>query len=214
LADGNPDLRGMRKVIHGTCFDFEDLTLSVSACPDRPGEIRVIGMSRDDGRAGSPRARRRFHACAAAVRRLVAEARPRRIEWRHRGGFYISEAGQIAVVSGMPGTSGDGARRKAAARAFALYGHDATRARPATRRPRAFRIGGDTRQSTPVKLAQWALNATVCVLYLPVGAAVMTHQLLRGGSLNLSARWMAVTGTVCALLMAAQQMGPVLSRLM
>lgn len=202
LEDEEFDLRGVHGVVNGLLFDLGDLSLTIVRMDERPDEVRVIAMGPDDGLAGSPLARSRFRACTTVARQLVKLRRPARMEWRHRGGFYINEGGQVAVVSGMRGTTGEGARRKAAARAFSLYGHDGTGkdANGGTGEKSNvididFQLGGRNRQRTPIKIAQYAVNATVCVLSLPVGAAIMTHDLLGGGSLTLSARWMALTGT-------------------
>jgi len=59
----------------------------------------------------------------------------------------------------------------------------------------------DARQvhSTPMRLAAHCLNATLIVVWAPLGAAVMTYALLRGENMQMSARLMAVAGTFFAL---------------
>ena len=53
--------------------------------------------------------------------------------------------------------------------------------------------------STQMRLAAHALNATLIVVYAPLGAAVMTYSLLKGEDMRLSARMMALAGTFFAL---------------
>ena len=48
--------------------------------------------------------------------------------------------------------------------------------------------------STPMRLAAHAMNATLIVVWPPLGAAVMTYALLRGEDMKLSARLMVLTG--------------------
>lgn len=191
------DVRELREIETGLLILFDGFSISATMHPDRPDEIRVIGTGEDDGAPGSPQARQRFHACSTFVRFIASKCRIKRVEWRHRGGFYITENGQVAVVSGMRGTTGNGERRRAAARAFTLYGPRSARDEaPSDRRrtQRGFRIGGWTSRSLPEKLSEAAINTTVCLLSPPSGAALVTYSLLRGGSLTQSARWIALTG--------------------
>jgi hypothetical protein len=53
--------------------------------------------------------------------------------------------------------------------------------------------------STQLRLAAHCLNATLILVYAPLGAAVMTYSLLRGEDMRLSSRMMAVAGTLFAL---------------
>jgi hypothetical protein len=57
----------------------------------------------------------------------------------------------------------------------------------------------DTRPSTPLRLACHAMNATLIVVALPVGAAVMTYSVLRGEDMKFSARVMMLTGTLLTI---------------
>ncbi|MBI1172248.1 hypothetical protein GC209_12675 [bacterium] len=50
--------------------------------------------------------------------------------------------------------------------------------------------------STPMRLATHCLNATLIVIYPPMGAAVMTYSILRGEDFRLSLRWVAVVGAI------------------
>lgn len=59
--------------------------------------------------------------------------------------------------------------------------------------------------SMQLRLAAHAMNATLMVVCLPVGAAMMTYSVLRGGDLRLSARFMVATGVITA--MASSQFG-------
>ena len=43
------------------------------------------------------------------------------------------------------------------------------------------------------------MNATLILVWAPLGAAVMTYSVLRGENMRLSARMMAVAGTIFAL---------------
>lgn len=53
--------------------------------------------------------------------------------------------------------------------------------------------------STQMRLAAHCMNATLIVVWAPLGAAVMTYALLRGENMQMSARLMAVAGTFFAL---------------
>ena len=53
--------------------------------------------------------------------------------------------------------------------------------------------------STQMRLAAHCFNATLIVVWAPLGAAVMTYSLLRGEDMRLSSRLMAVAGTAFAL---------------
>ncbi len=53
--------------------------------------------------------------------------------------------------------------------------------------------------STQMRLAAHCLNATLILVWSPLGAAVMTYSILKGEDMRLSARLMAVSGTLFAL---------------
>ena len=53
--------------------------------------------------------------------------------------------------------------------------------------------------STQMRLAVHCMNATLIVVWAPLGAAVMTYAILRGEDMRLSGRLMAMTGTLLAL---------------
>ena len=53
--------------------------------------------------------------------------------------------------------------------------------------------------TTQMRLAVHCLNATLILIWAPMGAALMTYSILRGEDMRLSARVMAVTGTLLAL---------------
>lgn len=65
--------------------------------------------------------------------------------------------------------------------------------------------------STPMRLAVHALNATLIVVWAPLGAAVMTYSLLKGEDLTLSARLMVLTGLIATAIESpfGQQMAAV-----
>ena len=50
-----------------------------------------------------------------------------------------------------------------------------------------------------MRLAAHAMNATLIVVWLPLGAAVMTYSLLKGEDIRLTSRLMVLTGCVGAL---------------
>jgi hypothetical protein len=56
------------------------------------------------------------------------------------------------------------------------------------------------RPSTQMRLAVHAVNATLIVVALPVGAALLTYSLLRGEDMRLSARAVALTGAALGVL--------------
>ena len=53
--------------------------------------------------------------------------------------------------------------------------------------------------STQMRLAVHCLNATLILVWAPMGAAMMTYSILRGENMRLSSRVMAVSGTLFAL---------------
>lgn len=53
--------------------------------------------------------------------------------------------------------------------------------------------------TTQMRLAVHCLNATLILVWAPMGAAMMTYSILRGENMRLSSRVMAVTGTFLAL---------------
>jgi hypothetical protein len=55
------------------------------------------------------------------------------------------------------------------------------------------------RPSAPMRLAAHMIDATLMVVALPVGAAMMIYSLSRGANLNTSARAMAVSGIGIAI---------------
>ncbi len=59
--------------------------------------------------------------------------------------------------------------------------------------------GDGAAYSTQMRLAAHCLNATLILVYAPLGAAVMTYSVLRGENMQLSSRLMAVAGTLFAL---------------
>lgn len=52
--------------------------------------------------------------------------------------------------------------------------------------------------STQMRLAVHAMNATLIMVWMPLGAAVMTYSILKGEDMKLSGRLMALTGTLLA----------------
>lgn len=76
-------------------------------------------------------------------------------------------------------------------------GGEAARIRAALYPPRA--AAADDRPSVRLRLAVHAMNAIMILALLPVGAAMMTHSVLRGEDLHLTARMMSLTGLLLAL---------------
>ncbi len=59
---------------------------------------------------------------------------------------------------------------------------------------------GDSPQHSPqMRLAAHCFNATLILIWSPLGAAVMTYSVLKGADVRLSSRLMAVSGTLFAL---------------
>ncbi|MDZ4095508.1 MAG: hypothetical protein U1D35_11465 [Paracoccaceae bacterium] len=53
--------------------------------------------------------------------------------------------------------------------------------------------------SAQIRLAAHAVNATLVVVYLPLGAALMTYSLIRGGDMRMSSQAIALTGLFLAI---------------
>ena len=63
-------------------------------------------------------------------------------------------------------------------------------------------VDGDVRLEKPsaqMRLAVHTMNATLILVWAPLGVAVMTHALLRGEDMRTSSRWMVMTGMVLGL---------------
>lgn len=58
----------------------------------------------------------------------------------------------------------------------------------------------DARPSVHMRLAVHAMNATLIVVWLPLGAAAMIHGMVRGEDMRLASRLMVLTGSVGALM--------------
>ncbi len=54
-------------------------------------------------------------------------------------------------------------------------------------------------QNTPMRLTALCFNATLILIYMPLGVAVMTYAILKGEDMRLSARLMAICGTLFAV---------------
>jgi hypothetical protein len=54
------------------------------------------------------------------------------------------------------------------------------------------------RETVQMRLAAQAMNATLIVVWMPLGVAAMTYSLMKGEKIGFSARMMAVTGTLIA----------------
>lgn len=57
----------------------------------------------------------------------------------------------------------------------------------------------DESYSVPMRLAVHAMNATLIMVWLPLGVTAMTHGLVKGEDMRLSSRLMVLTGTFAAL---------------
>jgi len=55
-----------------------------------------------------------------------------------------------------------------------------------------------TRETAQMRLAAQAMNATLIVVWMPLGVAAMTYSLLKGENIGFSARMVAMTGTLMA----------------
>ncbi len=54
-------------------------------------------------------------------------------------------------------------------------------------------------ETAQMRLAAQAMNATLIVVFMPLGVAAMTYSLMKGENIGFSARMMAVTGTLLGL---------------
>jgi hypothetical protein len=57
----------------------------------------------------------------------------------------------------------------------------------------------DPRPSAQMRLAVHAMNATLIMVWLPLGAVAMAHGLVRGEDMRLASRLMVLTGSIGAL---------------
>lgn len=99
------------------------------------------------------------------------------------------------------------AERQRAAQSRPAAPHPANDARPdAARSPELGRVRSalypveeSPPQNVRMRLAASTLDVTLMVVYLPMGAAMLTCSLLRGGDVNASARVMALTCTMLGI---------------
>lgn len=208
-------------------FVGRGLRISIGVVEDAPHEVIVRVETPVD--LPNPRevAQLRFRLCTAAVRHFVTGCPAREVSWQHKGSRYLTAPGRETVVERptvrrpvAPAGTGEAARRKAARRATAAQMTqalpEASRrpARPEDERRRAVdeaRRRAKARlapapaatqainQSLPAKLTLYTMNATLCVMALPVGAGMMTYNVLSGGSLAATGRAIALTGLALAL---------------
>ena len=73
-------------------------------------------------------------------------------------------------------------------------------AEPVSVRPEALSAARDERAARLLRLAAHVIDATLMVVALPVGAAMMIYSLSRGPDLHTSARALAISGTGLGLL--------------
>lgn len=166
---------------------------------------------------------RRFTAAADTVRHFISHIPARNVVWQHRGSTHVTaphaetttttrrirsplehvrqpEAIEAPIAAcesqvdwshGHTVTSGDNlidlGRAAYNRRPVNRHGvHDVRRIRPA--------LPVKDHSPTAEKLTIYALGTTVMVMSLPVGAGLMTYNLLRGGTINGTSRIMALTG--------------------
>ena len=82
-----------------------------------------------------------------------------------------------------------------------LHDEEAAVIRAALYPPEPEKQRAQTRPSTQMRLAVHAMNSTLILVYLPVGAAMLTYSLLRGENMRASTQAMVLTG----LMMLASQ---------
>ncbi|SFP49776.1 hypothetical protein [Tranquillimonas alkanivorans] len=213
-------------------FVSRDLVVSVSLDSEDADEVRVAVESPVDAPQPREMAKTRFRVCADIVRHFILNIPASRVEWRHKGGRYITEPGRETVVE-RPTVrrfepSGTTARRRAAQRAQtmavpqmaaeaavdrrpvgaeAAIRHEAIEARRRAKMrlqplPPVDAIEETDRNgmNLPAKLTLYTLNSTLCIMSFPIGAGMMTYNLLSGGSINGTARAMGLTGALIGLM--------------
>jgi hypothetical protein len=168
--------------------------ITVSAGPDGPG-------------VDSPLLRRANGICRMIADRLAAETHPDAVLWHRVAGVATADTVD-ALVWRLCDTD---------LLSFALPPVDLPPAPTRRHEPRELRaamfsahdLSQPVQESTIVRLATHAANATLIAAAPPVGGAVWTMSLLQGENPRLTARAMGLTGAVLALLALFQE--PVLA---
>lgn len=194
-------------------FIGSGLVVTVNRDPARPNRVRILAETPVAMARGRTLSRTRFAACAAAVRHFIFNLPAERVVWQHKGRSYVTAAGKDISVEprrvrrALPGSA---ASRRPAARAgrgridMTVPSHDhvterLNELRAEFRRLDAEAGNAERLRTVPEKLTLYSLNTTLMVVSLPVGAGMMTYNLLSGGSVSGTARAMGVTGAAIGL---------------
>ncbi|SER52288.1 hypothetical protein SAMN04490244_101358 [Tranquillimonas rosea] len=155
---------------HELLFVSRSLIVTLSRPEEHSDTVCVSSETPRDAEDPSAATKMRFRACAAVVRHFVASQAASKIVWSHAGREYVTETGgeRIAPCGG------------------------ALQDKQADNRDNAPDLPDE--QSVPLKLAIYTMNTSLMLVSLPVGAGMLTYNLLKGGSINATGRVMALTG--------------------
>ncbi|WP_099827104.1 hypothetical protein [Oceaniglobus indicus] len=204
---------------HELQFISAALIITVTCHPDRPSQIEIngetpIGAAQSTGIKPS---KLRFSAVTGVVLRVLETMTAQQVTWTHKGRTYVVSPDDRTIVHERP-------VRKAlhppvnAAMSPSAYQmspeampvEDIGDARYFEEKRQQLRAlidaeGGagaarlSKKRSTLETITLYAINTTVMVLSLPIGAGLMTYNLLRGGSIAGTSRILALTGTAAGL---------------
>ncbi|WP_172961053.1 hypothetical protein [Oceaniglobus roseus] len=185
------------------------LIVTVACDTDRPSQIQISAETPRDGSCGDGVADRRFRALTAATLQIFGQITPHRVLWRHEDKTYaVPSARPEPATLATVGTSLSAAPRAAAPAGkldtldpdFFDKARAELRARLDATVEAVLPEASEREQHNVCEtVTLYALNTTVMVLSLPIGAGLMTYNLIRGGTIAGTSRALALTGTACGL---------------
>jgi hypothetical protein len=192
-------------------FDMPGLRILLGWCHD-PGQGLAGCLTLSTGPSpltARPGSRQRHDSiCSRLVERVQMRLQPTALMWRQIEGVIGSDTLDLLVetLPGLPDCVGAGPPLELSEPPFAA--NDRLRqvpsGDPVLARLREALYGqeesdGTRPQGAQMRLAIHAMNATLIVVWAPLGAAVMTYTILRGEDLRLSSRLMLLGGSISAL---------------
>ncbi len=200
------DFPGTRIVLGWT----ESLYQGISACL-----TLSVGPSPLSGHIGATGFR--HHAlCSRLVERVSADSNPDAVLWRELAGIVTPEYvdTMLEEMIDLPNLlepacpAGSAPPTETPNNAIALIAANDVPDIPRARNPELARLRAALYAeedmivvpSPQIRLSAFAMNATLIVIWAPLGGAVMTYSLLKGEDMHFSARLMVATGVALGLL--------------
>jgi hypothetical protein len=216
VGDLDAGLRRFQNCAHHLSWDCEDVAifdlpgtrilLAWSAWPTQTtqGVLTLsVGPSPRTGLADLPPDHGAL--CAKLVERVQARVQPMAVLWHQTQGVMTAEGvdellealPDLATLSGPALPAPD--NKTTVTQLHHSFASKPLGQDPDLARLRAALYGASPEMpSSQMRLAVHAMNATLIVVWLPLGAAAMAQGILRGEDIRLSSRLMVLTGSVAA----------------